>query len=53
MSRNTLPVIPPVAQNAAVTPHPSELTLTLIRRFARNYHTVKQLNLADNMISLS
>lgn len=53
MSRNTFPVIPPAAQNAAVTPHPTELTLTLIRQFARNNHTVKQLSITDNMISLS
>lgn len=53
MSKNSLPVIPLVALNAAITPHPTELTLTLIRQYARNYHTVKQLSIVDNMISLS
>lgn len=53
MSRNTQSVIPPDAQSKSNTLQPTELTLNLIRQFARDCHTVKQLNIADNMISLS
>jgi hypothetical protein len=53
MSKNAPPTIPQDVQGATVTPQPTELTLTIIRQYARNNHALIQLSIADNMINLS